>query len=86
MSSNSSTLSLHPGELKIYIHTKTWRWGFSGGSVVKNLPANAGDPGSIPDSGRSHMHIREEQLSLSVHRHYWACVLEPGNLCSFDLH
>ena len=22
--------------------------GFPGGSVVKNLPANAGDPGSIP--------------------------------------
>ena len=26
--------------------------GFSGGSVVKNLPANAGDEGSIPESGR----------------------------------
>ena len=24
-----------------------------GGSVVKNLPANAGDAGSIPGSGRS---------------------------------
>ena len=29
--------------------------GFPGGSVVKNLPANAGDMGSIPDPGRSHM-------------------------------
>ena len=36
-------------------------WGFSdgsegkeGGTVVKNLPANAGDGGSIPGSGRSH--------------------------------
>ena len=29
--------------------------GFPGGSVVKNLPANAGDTGSIPDPGRSHM-------------------------------
>ena len=28
--------------------------GFPGGPVVKNLPANAGDMGSIPDSGRSH--------------------------------
>ena len=28
-------------------------WGFPGGSVVKNLPANAGDGGSIPGSGRS---------------------------------
>ena len=26
---------------------------FSDGSVVKNLPANAGDVGSIPGSGRS---------------------------------
>ena len=26
---------------------------FPGGSVVKNLPANAGDEGSIPGSGRS---------------------------------
>ena len=29
-------------------------WGFSGGSVVKNLPAKAGDTGSIPGSGSSH--------------------------------
>ena len=29
--------------------------GFPGGSVVKNLPANAGDVGSIPDPGRSHV-------------------------------
>ena len=29
--------------------------GFSGGSVVKNLPASAGDMSSIPDLGGSHM-------------------------------
>ena len=28
--------------------------GFPGGSVVKNLPANAGDTALIPESGRSH--------------------------------
>ena len=28
---------------------------FPGGPVVKNLPANARDTGSIPDPGRSHM-------------------------------
>ena len=28
--------------------------GFPGGSVVKNLPVNAGDTGSIPGSERSH--------------------------------
>jgi len=27
--------------------------GFTGGSVVKNLPANAGDMGLIPGLGRS---------------------------------
>ena len=27
--------------------------GFHGGSVPKNLPANAGDTGSVPGSGRS---------------------------------
>ena len=29
------------------------RKGFPGGSVVKNLPANSGDTGSFPGSGRS---------------------------------
>ena len=29
--------------------------GFPGGAVVENLPANAGDTGSGPDLGRSHM-------------------------------
>ena len=29
--------------------------GFPGGTVVKNLPANAGDMGSRPGPGRSHM-------------------------------
>ena len=28
---------------------------FPGGAVVKNLPANAGDMGSTPGPGRSHM-------------------------------
>ena len=29
--------------------------GFPGGTVVKNPPANAGDMGSSPGPGRSHM-------------------------------
>ena len=45
--------------------------GFPGGALVKNLPANAGDTGSSPGLGRSHMPrggwARETQLlSLSV--------------------
>ena len=30
-------------------------WGFPGGAVVENLPANAGETGSSPGLGRSHM-------------------------------
>ena len=30
----------------------TMDWSFQGGSIVKNLPANAGDTSSIPGSGR----------------------------------
>ena len=40
--------------------------GFPGGAVVENLPANAGDMGSSPGLGRSHMlqssQAREPQL------------------------
>ena len=46
-------------------------WGFPGGAVVENLPANVGDAGSSPGLGRSHMPrsnwAREPQLlSLCV--------------------
>ena len=34
---------------------KSCVWGFPGGAVVENLPANAGDTGSSPGLGRSHM-------------------------------
>ena len=34
---------------------KMFDWGFPGGSVDKNPDASAGDMGSIPDPGRSHM-------------------------------
>ena len=34
---------------------KLFPWDFPGGAVVKNLPANAGDTGSSPGLGRSHM-------------------------------
>ena len=46
-------------------------WGFPGGALVENLPANAGDTGSSPGLGRSHVPrsnwAREPQLlSLRV--------------------
>ena len=35
--------------------SRTAVWGFPGGAVVKNPPVNAGNKGSSPGQGRSHM-------------------------------
>ena len=43
--------------------------GFPGGSAIKNPPANAGDTGSIPDPGRSH-----------VPQHNWAHATTIGGV------
>ena len=48
-------------------------WDFPGGPVIKNPPANAGDLGSSPSPGRSHM-LRETKLLC---HNYWACAPEP---------
>ena len=55
----------------LWSHIKKEREGFPGGAVVENLPANAGDTGSSPGLGGSHMPrsnwAREPQLlSLRV--------------------
>ena len=42
-------------ELDSVFHVKDRGEGFPGGAVVENLPANAGDTGSSPGLGRSHM-------------------------------
>ena len=39
----------------VLLKLKPYVWGFPGGAVVGNLPANAGDTGSSPGLGRSHM-------------------------------
>ena len=54
-----------------WLFLRNSRQGFPGGAVVENLPANAGDTGSSPGLGRSHMPpsnwAREPQLlSLRV--------------------
>ena len=56
------------------------RWqskGFPGGSVLKNLPANAGDTGSIPDPRRFQMPW--SNLSPCVTIAEWAYDLDPRN-------
>ena len=35
--------------------SRRWSGGFPGGAVVETLPDNAGDTGSSPGLGRSHM-------------------------------
>ena len=53
----------HPARYNVYnktivksVELPWWRsGGFPGGAVVKNPPANAGDTGSSPGPGRSHM-------------------------------
>ena len=63
----TSNLDIYPEDIKTHPHkdssqmlietffVKAENWGFPGGAVVENLPANAGDTGSSPDLGRSHM-------------------------------
>lgn len=57
--------------LKLNLYLKSLSEGLPGGSVVKNLPASAGDTGSIPEFGRSHRS-----------RSNWACVPQLSTLCS----
>ena len=46
---------------------------FPGGSAAKNPPANAGDRGSVPDQGRSHM----QGSNQAVCRSYLSTATEP---------
>ena len=52
--------------------------GFPGGTVVKNLPANAGDVGSIPVSGRSLKEEMATHSSILAWKMPWT--EEPGRL------
>ena len=50
------TASLYLSYVNSYLESKKYSSrGFPGGAVVENLPANAGDTGSSPGLGRSHM-------------------------------
>ena len=55
--------------------TKKQKKGFSGGSVVKNLPANAEDANSLPGWGRSPGEGNGNFPSgfLSVYAQQWDC-------------
>ena len=51
------TLNIHNFNLKFK------NWDFPGGPVVKNLPYNAGDTGSIPGQGTKFPHANMPQGS-----------------------
>ena len=54
-SAHFGTASHFYSELVSFLSFKDERKDFPGGTVVKNPPANAGDTGSSPGPGRSHM-------------------------------
>ena len=60
-------MKLHMAHLRVKV------WGFPGGAVVESLPADAGDMGSSPGLGGSHMlrsnWAREPQL---LNLHVWS--------------
>ena len=56
--------------------------GVPGGSVLKDPPTNAGDPGSIPASGRSLEEEMAAHSSILAWRIPWA--EEPGGLQSME--
>ena len=49
-----TTMRYHLTPVRMVI-IKIYKQGFPGGAVVENLPVNAGDTGSSPGLGRSHM-------------------------------
>ena len=55
-------------------------WGFPGGLTVKNTPANAGEVGSIPGSGRSPRDgngnpFQYSYLGNPMHRVTWRAIV-----------
>ena len=65
---------MHTDNDKVKLVLKRQNRDFTGGAVVKNLPANAGDMGSSPGLGRCHMpwsnKARAPQL-LSLRSRAW---------------
>ena len=57
--------------LLLKLIVKEYMLDFPVGPVVKNLPANAGDMGSIPDQGRSHI-PRGNQTHVTIESVPWS--------------
>lgn len=62
--------------LNLIVQSKWTQRGFSGSSVVNNLPENAGDMASVPGLGRSHILWSTSAMLCN----YWPVpALQPGN-------
>ena len=61
----------------------SWKWGFPGGSVIKNPPAKAEDSGSVPGLGRSPGEGNGKSSSILAWKIPWT--EEPGRLQSMGL-
>ena len=71
-------------DIRIFIFYHNLRYlGFLGGTVVKNPPANAGDMGSIPGTGRSPAERNGNPFQYSCLKIPWT--EEPGRLQSIGL-
>ena len=66
--------------LLLQIGNLSFTKGFPGGLVVKNLPAHSGNPGSIPELGRSPEEEMTTHSSIFARRIPWT--EEPGRLQS----
>ena len=60
-------------------------WGFPGGSVVKNLPANIGDTDSNSDPGKSHMPWRQLSPSTTATESLCTRARSPNYWCPLTL-
>ena len=65
-----------------FLHPYKEAWGVPGGSLVKNLPTNARDTGSIPGSGRSPGKGNDNPLQYSclgnpMDRGAWRAIYSP---------
>ena len=69
--------------MSLYLVMSGLLLGFPGGSVVKNLPANAGDEGLIPGLGRSPGGEMATHCSILARIIPWTD--EPGGLRAMEM-
>ena len=75
-----------PAESRV-LH-KVGIWGFPGGSVVKNLPAVAGDMGSIPNQGTKIPHVAwwgQKKKKCCLLFTVLGITAQPTFICPFSL-